>query len=122
MDYELNDIQKSIQQTFRKFVDNKVKPLAAEILGFFGMRYPESAGGSGLDILSYSLAVIELARGSLSFAAVCAMQSLMATYFLYRFGEKKIKEDYFNAALKGEKIGAICMTEPDAGLKMNNMY
>lgn len=137
MDYELNDIQKSIQQTFRDFVDNKVKPLAAEIdknkkvpielfkevgeLGFFGMRYPENAGGSGLDIVSYSLAVIELARGSLSFAAVCAMQSLMATYFLYRFGEKKIKEDYFNAALKGEKIGAICMTEPDAGSDLNSI-
>ena len=69
MDYELNDIQKSIQQTFRDFVDNKVKPLAAEIdknkkvpielfkevgdLGFFGMRYPENAGGSGLDIVSF---------------------------------------------------------------------
>ncbi|MCK5193736.1 MAG: acyl-CoA dehydrogenase family protein [Desulfobulbaceae bacterium] len=137
MDYELNDIQKSIQQTFRNFVDNKVKPLAAEIdknkkvpielfkevgdLGFFGMRYPENAGGSGLDIVSYSLAVIELARGSMSFAAVCAMQSLMATYFLYRFAEKKIIEDYFNAALKGEKIGAICMTEPDAGSDLNSI-
>jgi butyryl-CoA dehydrogenase len=137
MDYELNDIQKSVQQTFRNFVNNKVKPLAAEIdkkkkvplelfkevgnLGFFGMRYPENAGGSGLDIVSYSLAVIELARGSMSFAAVCAMQSLMATYFLYRFGGKKIKEEYFNAALKGEKIGAICMTEPDAGSDLNSI-
>ncbi len=128
---ELTDIQKQIQQTFRDFSDRVVKPLAAKIdeekkfpmelfkqvgaLGFYGMRYPESAGGSGLDIVSYSLAVMELARGSLSLAACCTMQSLMGTYFLYRFGDKEIKEKYFAEALEGNKIGGICMTEPNAG-------
>ncbi len=131
MDFELTEIQKQIQQTFRDFSDRKVKPVAGKLdeekkfpfelfkeagdLGFFGMRYPESDGGSGLDIVSYSLAVIEMSRGSLSLAAACTMQSLMATYFLYRFGDKEIKENYFDEALKGNKIGAICMTEPNAG-------
>src|ERR1035437_9613824 len=128
---ELTAIQKQIQQTFRDFTDKKVKPLASKIdeekkfpmelfkqvgaLGFYGMRYPESAGGSGLDIVSYSLAVMELARGSLSLAACCTMQSLMGTYFLYRFGDKEVKEKYFAEALEGNKIGGICMTEPNAG-------
>jgi acyl-CoA dehydrogenase len=128
---ELTGIQQSVQQTFRDFSDRKVKPLAASMdeekqfpfdlfkqvgeLGFFGMRYPEDAGGNGMDVVSYSLAVMELARGSLSLAAVCTMQSLMGTYFLYRFGNKEIKENYFTGALIGNKIGAICMTEPDAG-------
>jgi len=131
MDFELNDIQKDIQQTFKKFVDEKVKPVATEIdekkefphelfkkvgeLGFFGMRYPEKDGGSGSDIISYCLAMIELARGSLSLAAACMMQSLMATYFLYRDGDEEIIENYFKEALDGNKIGTICMTEPDAG-------
>ncbi len=131
MDFELSEIQKQIQQTFRDFADRKVKPVAAKLdeekkfphelfkeagdLGFFGMRYPEDAGGTGLDIVSYSLAVIEIARGSLSLAAVCTMQSLMGTYFLYRFGNKEIRENYFDDALKGNKIGGICMTEPNAG-------
>ena len=131
MDFELNDLQKQVQQTFKEFVDRKVKPLAAEIdekkefprdlfnqvgeLGFYGMRYPESAGGNGLDITSYCLAVMELARGSLSLAASCTMQSLMGTYFLYRFGDDEIKNNYFSEALKGNKIGGICMTEPNAG-------
>ncbi|MCX6294492.1 MAG: acyl-CoA dehydrogenase family protein, partial [Bacteroidetes bacterium] len=131
MDFELSDIQKQIQLTFRDFVDRRVKPVAGKLdeekkfptelfkevgdMGFFGMRYPESAGGSGLDIVSYSLAVIEMARGSLSLAAACTMQSLMGTYFLYRFGDKEIKENYFDEALKGNKIGGICMTEPNAG-------
>lgn len=131
MDFELNDIQKQIQQTFREFTDKKVKPFAAKMdeekqfprelfhqvaeLGFFGMRYSEKDGGSELDVVSYSLAVIEIARGSLSLAAACTMQSLMGTYFLNRFGDKEIKEKYFSEALKGNKIGGICMTEPNAG-------
>ena len=131
MTTELTDIQKTIQQTFRNFAEKKVKPAAAKIdeekkfpldlfkqvgdLGFYGMRYPESAGGSGLDIVSYSLAVIEIAKGSLSLAAACTMQSLMGTYFLYRFGDDEIKQKYFSEALKGNKIGGICMTEPNAG-------
>ncbi|MBU1652989.1 acyl-CoA dehydrogenase family protein [bacterium] len=137
MNFELDDIQSSIQQTFRKFVDEKVIPAAAEIdekkefplvlfkevgkLGFFGMRYPEEAGGSGSDILSYCLAVIELARGSMSLAAACSMQSLMATYFLYRLGNDEIKSNYFIPAINGDKIGGICMTEPNAGSDLNSI-
>lgn len=131
MNFELNDIQKEIQRTFREFADKRIKPQAAKLdeekvfpkelfkvagdLGFFGMRYPEKDGGSGLDIVSYSLAVIEIARGSLSLAAACTMQSLMGTYFLYRFGNEEIRNNYFAEALKGNKIGGICMTEPNAG-------
>lgn len=131
MDFELSEIQKQIQQTFRDFADRKIKPVAAKLdeekkfpmelfkeageLGFFGMRYPESAGGTGMDVVSYALAVMEIARGSLSVAAVTTMQSLMGTYFLYRFGDEEIKKNYFAEALKGNKIGGICMTEPNAG-------
>lgn len=137
MNFELNDIQKEIQQTFRDFTDKRVKPQAMELdlkkefphslfkevgdLGFFGMRYPENAGGLGLDIVSYLLAVIELSRGSLSLAAACTMQSLMGTYFLYRFGNEEIKNQYFTEALKGNKIGGICMTEPNAGSDLMNI-
>ena len=51
--------------------------------GFFAMRYPEPEG-AGADVLSYVLAVEELAWGSLSFAASCTMQSLMGSFFLHR--------------------------------------
>ena len=130
MNFELTEIQQQIQHTFKEFVNRKVLPQAKAIdenrefpmqlfrevgdLDFFGMRYPESAGGSQIDIVSYCLAVIELSRGSLSLAAVCTMQSLMATYFLYRLGDEEIMS-YFNEALEGKKIGGICMTEPNAG-------
>ena len=130
MDFTLNDDQELIQKTFHDFVEKEVMPQAEAIdenkefpmelfkkvgdLGFYGMRYPKDAGGTDLDVVSYCLAVIELAKGSLSLAAACTMQSLMATYFLYKYGDDEVK-DYFNQALQGEKIGGICMTEPDAG-------
>ena len=130
MDFQLNDTQELIQKTFRDFSDKEVKPQAETIdinkefpmelfkkvgnLGFFGMRYPRNAGGTELDVVSYCLAVIELAKGSLSLAAACTMQSLMSTFFLYKFGDDEVK-GYFKQALKGKKIGGICMTEPDAG-------
>ena len=128
---ELNDIQRSVQQTFREFADRRVRPQAAAIdrearfpmelfreagaLGFFGMRYPQEVGGTDMDAVSYNLAVMELARGSLSLAASCTMQSLMGTYFLHRFGDAGIREAYLVPAIRGERIGGICMTEPDAG-------
>jgi len=137
MNFSLTDTQQSVRDTFRKFTDEKVKPVAADLdakkefprelfmevgrLGFFGMRYPESVGGSGMDIISYCLAVIELARGSMSLAAACSMQSLMATFFLYRYGDEEVKRDYFTPALDGTKLGSICMTEPDAGSDLNNI-
>jgi butyryl-CoA dehydrogenase len=131
VDFALSEEQELLRDTFARFCDEKVKPQAAAIdqakqfpqelfreladLGFFGLRYPESIGGSELDTVSYCLAISEIARGSLSLAAVAAMQSLMGTHFLHELGNKDIHERLLQPALKGEKFGTICITEPNAG-------
>ena len=131
MDFSLTEEQRAIQETFRRLVEEKIVPRAREIdaaavfpreefcavgdLGFFGMRYPEEVGGNEQDVVTYCLAVEELARGSLSVAAACTMQSLMGTYFLYRSGDPRILEEFFRPALAGERVGTICFTEPGAG-------
>jgi butyryl-CoA dehydrogenase len=131
MDFSLSEEQTAVREAFRRLVDEKIAPRAGEIdaagefpraefeavgeLGFFGMRYPEKAGGTGQDVVTYCIAVEELARGSLSVAAACTMQSLMGTYFLYRSGNERILKEYFKPALAGERIGTICFTEPGAG-------
>jgi alkylation response protein AidB-like acyl-CoA dehydrogenase len=131
MDFGLSEEQRLVQETFARFCDERIKPKAAEMdaakefprelfkelaeLGLFGLRYPESAGGAGLDFLCYCLAITEIARGWLSLAACAAMQSLMGTHFLFAFGNEDIHERLFRPALRGEKIGTICITEPDAG-------
>jgi butyryl-CoA dehydrogenase len=131
MDFSLTEEQQAIREAFRRLVDDKIAPRAHEIdraavfpedefravgeLGFFGMRYPEQVGGSGQDVVSYCLAVEELARGSLSVAAACTMQSLMGTYFLYRADDEAIRDEFLRPALAGQRLGTICFTEPGAG-------
>ncbi len=130
MDFSLSHEQVAVRDTFRDFAEREIRPVARELdehprfpreifervgaLGFFGMRYPEPEG-SGADLLSYLLAVEELAFGSLGVAAACTMQSLMGTTFLQRFLEGELRERLLAPALRGEVVGTICMTEPDAG-------
>ncbi len=137
MDFELTEEQILIRDTFARFSDEEIAPQAAAFdeahefpialfrevgkLGFFGMRYPEDAGGSGHDLLTYCLALTELARGSLALAGAASMQSLMGTKFLHLLGNEDIRERLLLPAIAGEKIGAICMTEPNAGSDLNAM-
>ncbi len=137
MDFELTEEQVLIRDTFARFSDEEIAPQAAAFdeahefpialfqevgkLGFFGMRYPEDAGGSGHDLLTYCLALTELARGSLALAGAASMQSLMGTKFLHLLGNEDIRERLLLPAIAGKKIGAICMTEPNAGSDLNGM-
>ena len=131
MDLALNDEQRQIRDTFARLSDEAVAPKAAAIdaagefpaelfalladVGLFAMRYPEADGGAGMRLTEFCLALEEIARGSLSLAGAAAMQSLMGTKFLHLLGSDAIKERLFRPALLGRKIGAICMTEPNAG-------
>ena len=131
MDFELSQEQQAVRDTFARFCDEKIAPQAEAIdeahefpwelfrevgdLGLFGMRYPEEDGGIGMDLNSFCLALTEIARGSMSLAGAVAMQSLMGTKFLHMLGNDDIRARLFEPALAGEKVGAICMTEPNAG-------
>jgi len=131
MDFELSAEQRQVRDTFARFCDQRIAPQAAAMdeahafprelfgqlagMGLFGMRYPEEVGGSGMQLTEFCLALEEIARGSMSLAGCAAMQSLMGTKFLHMLGNADILERLFKPALGGEKIGAICMTEPDSG-------
>ena len=137
MNFDLSEEQRAIRDTFARFCDQRIAPQAAALdearafpralfqeladLGFFAMRYPEEAGGSGVRLTEFCLALAEVARGSMSLAGAAAMQSLMATKFLHMLGNADIVERLFKPALRGEKIGAICMTEPNAGSDLSSI-
>jgi butyryl-CoA dehydrogenase len=137
MDFDLTADQRAVRDTFARFADERVTPQAAAIdeshafpralfdelaaLGFFAMRYPEDVGGTGLGLTEFCLALAEIARGSMSLAGAAAMQSLMGTKFLHMLGSADIVERLFKPALRGEKIGAICMTEPNAGSDLDGI-
>jgi len=137
MDFNLSEQQRQVQETFARFCDEAIAPQAAAIdeahqyprelfnklgeLGFFKMRYPAAVGGLELDLVTLCLALEEIARGSMSLAGCVTMQSLMGTKFLEMLGNEDIRERLLIPALRGEKIGAICMTEPNAGSDLGSI-
>lgn len=137
MDFDLSEQQRAVRDLFARFCDERIAPAAAALdashafprelfgqlaeLGFFGMRYPEGVGGTGMNLLSFCLALAEISRGSVALAGCAAMQSLMGTDFVHRLGNADLRERLFKPALKGEKIGAICMTEPNAGSDLDGI-
>jgi butyryl-CoA dehydrogenase len=137
LSFELTEEQTAIHEMFARYSDEQIIPKAEEIdvaheypmavikelaeLGFVGMRYPEEAGGSNLDLVTLCLAVEEISRGSVSVAGCITMQSLMGTKFLEMLGNNDIRERLFKPALAAEKIGAICMTEPNAGSDLGSL-
>ena len=125
------------RDTVARFVDNEIKPYAEEFekkeefpkelfdkvakMGFFGIRYPEEIGGSNGNTTMFCIMCEELARGYLSLAAITAMQCLMGTDFIFRYGTKEHYEKYLIPAIKGEKIPGFALTEPDAGSDLSNI-
>jgi alkylation response protein AidB-like acyl-CoA dehydrogenase len=123
--------QERFRQAVARFVDAEVVPQAQTIdehgqfptalfkrvgaLGYFGLRYPERYGGADADMVTYCLFAEELARGSLSLAAAAAMQSLMGTYFVYRYGSEALHHRYLVPALRGELVATFALTEAGAG-------
>ena len=137
MDYSLSEEQTVVRDTFARFVDEQIAPKGEAIdeaheyprqaidqlaeLGFIGMRYPEDVGGSDAGLVTFCLALEEVARGSMAVAGAIAMQSLMGTKFLHMLGNDDILERLFKPALRGEKLGSICMTEPNAGSDLGSI-
>jgi alkylation response protein AidB-like acyl-CoA dehydrogenase len=131
MDFAFSEEHELFRKSVSEFVEGDVLPVAEEIdtigefprdlfkrmgeLGYFGLRYPKEVGGSAGDNVMFCLMCEELANGSLSLAASAAMQCLMGTHFIHRFGTEGQRDALLKPALRGEKIGAFALTEPNAG-------
>jgi alkylation response protein AidB-like acyl-CoA dehydrogenase len=126
-----SNAEQMVRNTIARFVDQEVIPVAGELdekgeppkalfkkladMGALGLRYPKEVGGSGGNTTLYCIVMEELARGLMSLGATVAMQGLMATNGLYLYGNEKMHEEFLKPALRGEKIGAFQLTEPEAG-------
>jgi alkylation response protein AidB-like acyl-CoA dehydrogenase len=121
-----------LRGTVRKFVDDEIRPHVPEweeagffpddvfrrcgALGFLGLHYPERWGGSGGDLAAGLVFVEELARcGAGAIPMAVSVQTHMATPALAEFGTDEQRERWLAPAVAGTKIGAIAITEPDAG-------
>lgn len=124
------DVQRDIVAMVRRFVDEQVIPNASRFdredafpdaiveqmkeLGLLGATIPERYGGMGLDFLTYSMIIEELARGWISVAGVVNTH-LVGAYLLGRFGTEEQRERFLPRMASGEIRGAFSISEPGVG-------
>src|SRR4051794_15822164 len=127
---DLTDIQQEILSTVRSFVDKDIIPNAQALehadeyptdiveglkeLGIFGLTIPEEYGGLGESLLTYALAVEEIARGWMSVSGVINTHFIVA-YLLMQHGTDEQKQRYLPRMATGEVRGSFSMSEPGVG-------
>lgn len=97
----------------QKFPQEQVKKLGE--LGFLGMMVDTKYNGSGLDSISYVLAMEELSKIDASASVVVSVNNSLVCYGLETYGTEDQKEKYLKPLASGEKLGAFCLSEPEAG-------
>jgi len=127
----LSEEQRLIRDTARSFAQDVLVPQAATNdaeslfptdaikqmgqLGFMGMLVPEEFGGSYSDNVSYAIALEEIAAGDGACSTIMSVHNSVACMPLLRYGNEQQKQDLLPAMASGQKLGAFCLTEPDAG-------
>ena len=137
MIFELNEEQTMVQNAVREYAQNEIATRAREYdeaekfpqeqldglaeLGLLGMIIPEEYGGAGFDAVSYAVALEEIARADASVAVIVSVTNSVCCYPILSFGTEEQKRKYLEPLAKGEKLGAFCLSEPQAGSDATNL-
>jgi butyryl-CoA dehydrogenase len=131
MDFQLSKEHQLIKKTMRDFAEKEIGPRAEEIdasdqfprdifqrmaeMGILGIPFAEAYEGAGADYLSLLITLEEIARVSGSVAIILDAHTSLCCEPIYRFGSEAQKRKYLVPLIRGEKIGAFGLTEPQAG-------
>ena len=131
MNFELSEEQIAVKEAARDFAQNVLKPGVIERdnlqkfpaeemkllgeLGFMGMMVDPKYGGSGMDTISYVLAIEEISKVDASASVCMSVNNSLVAWGLDKFGTEAQKQHFLVPLAKGEKIGAFCLSEPEAG-------
>lgn len=131
MDFQLSEEQLMIRQAARDFAQTELLPGVIERdehqkfptdqikkmgeLGFLGMMVDPKYGGSGLDTISYVLAMEEISKIDASASVVMSVNNSLVCWGLEKYGTEDQKQKYLTRLATGEIIGAFCLSEPEAG-------
>jgi alkylation response protein AidB-like acyl-CoA dehydrogenase len=137
MDFNYSEEQLLIQKTAREFAEEHLAPGVIDRdekmefpskqikmlgeMGFMGMIVPEEWGGAGLDTLSYSLALEEIAKVDASAAVPVSVNNSLVCALLYKYGTDDLKDKYLRTLATGEWLGAFSLSEPQAGSDASNL-
>jgi butyryl-CoA dehydrogenase len=131
MEIELNQEQKLLRDTVRRFAEEVVKPRAKEIdetgefpraffdqageLGLTGVAVPEEHGGAGMDALSYALVIEEISRVCATSGVILSVNNSLVCDPILKFGTEEQKREFLTPLAAGKKLGCFALTEPGAG-------
>ena len=131
MDFQLTEEQLAVRDAARDFAQNVLKTgvierdenqtfPADEIkqlgeLGFLGMMVDPKYNGGGMDSVSYALAMEEISKVDASASVCMSVNNSLVCWGIEKYGNEAQKEKYLKPLASGEKIGAFCLSEPEAG-------
>ncbi|MFX1375078.1 MAG: acyl-CoA dehydrogenase family protein [Promethearchaeota archaeon] len=133
MDFALNEQQKMLRKITREFAEEYIAPVAEESdknsklddivfqkmkeMNYFGTCIPEEYGGAGLhdDTISFCIVSEEIGRVDASWGITTAVHCSVCAYPIYKFGSEDQKQRFLIDLSKGNKVGAFCLTEANAG-------
>ena len=129
--FKTNEAHEALRKKVREFAETVVAPVAFELdrenkfpedivaqmadLGIMGLPTAEEYGGAGADVISYAIAVEELARVDGGVGVILSAHTSLGTYPIDHFGTEEQKQKYLLPLAKGEKLGAFGLTETNAG-------
>jgi alkylation response protein AidB-like acyl-CoA dehydrogenase len=129
--FQLSEEHAAIREMTRDFARNEIQPGAAERdrshvfpaelvaqlaeLGLLGVFIPEEYGGSGLDILSYVIALEEVCYADAGVGTIMSVQNSLVSWPILSFGNETQKSTYLPQLASGSKMGCYALTEPEAG-------
>ena len=136
MRLELSPQQDVYRHTVRAFAETHVAPQAAAIdesnefprdlvleagrRGLLGVAIPTADGGSGLDYLSYALAIEEISAASATVGVILAVNNSLVAEVVARFGSNRQRDRWLRPLSSGQAVGAFALSEPDAGTDAAN--
>ena len=131
MFFKTTEQHEDFRARIREFAESEVKPQAFLLdkenrfpteaieklgkMGVLGTPYPKEYGGAGLDVLSYAIAVEELSRVDGGTGVILSAHVSLGTYPIFAYGTEEQKQKYLIPLVKGEKLAAFGLTEPNAG-------
>jgi alkylation response protein AidB-like acyl-CoA dehydrogenase len=131
MNFDLTEEHKAVRDAARDFAQNVLKPGVIERdkeqrfpteeikqlaeLGFMGMMVDPKYGGSGMDTLSYAIAMEEISKVDASTSVCMSVNNSLVCWGLEKYGTEEQKQKYLVDLASGKKIGAFCLSEPEAG-------
>jgi len=131
MDFSLSEEHLMIQKSARDFAQNELKPGVIERdssmayptegvqmmkdLGFMGMMVDPKYGGSGMDTISYVIALEEISKVDNSCSVIMSVNNSLVLWGLEKYGSEEQKQKYVTKLANGELLGAFCLSEPEAG-------